>query len=206
MRKILISLSLLMGIFCVGSAEASFINFSYDIGIPQEYTLISGEHLNMPGRVINTGSVPVDLTVNWGAIWGIPGKVTDNHWGPTNNDGDFFLQFSDVILQPGENLDFTWFNFSVDGNFSAWEGNEYGGAFGIRLPQGATWKQAGYIDNVVEGVWRAGDRQPEIAWNYANIDHTWVNWPEANVIPEPATMVLFFMGSMGVYFIKKKRS
>lgn len=198
MKKIInVVISLLAILLLAIPANATEpIYFSYDIGIPKEFVLVPYEHLYMPGRVINTGSVPIGLTNEWGAIWGIPGPVSEYHWGPTNNDGDFNAQFQGVILNPGESYDFTWFNFFIDGEWFMYEGNEYGGSFGIRLPEGATWKQAGYVDGVVEGVWKGGYVQSEINFNAATIDYSWVNWPESSppIVPEPVSSILFITG------------
>lgn len=93
---------------------------------------------------------------------------------------------------PGDSYNFIWFNFYVDG---AWfkDGNEYGGNFHIALPEGATWKSRGYIDNVVEGVWRAGESQITPIFTYATIDHTMVNWP-SEPVPIPDASILFLSG------------
>jgi hypothetical protein len=196
---------LVLALFFIFSLKvyATPIYFSYDLGIPEERVLVPYTQLYMPGRIINTGSVPIDITVSWGGIWGIPGPVSDTIWGPTTDDSGFGAQFSSKILNPGESFDFTWFNFYVSGEWPAYDGDEYGAAFGIKLPAGASWKQAGCVGNTV-GAWKFDYTQTPTTFHYSTFDYTWVNWPPETVIPEPTSLSLLGLGLLGLLFRRKK--
>ena len=190
-----------MVFFIVGIAEASSI-FEYEIHIQAETSLAIGP-IEVQGRVVNTGTVSIDLTSQWGALGGIPGSI-----GSTLTElSHVHDQLMGLTLDPNNSLDFIWLSGTIEENVSAYAGGFLSGSLGF-IPLGSDWHwtSGGFIPElIVSSEWVNGAADTSLPFNKVviNLDSAG-DYIEVTPIPISSAIWLFGSGLIGIAGIRKK--
>jgi len=149
----------------VEMVEASFV-FEYEIYMQAETSLDIGP-IEVQGRVVNTGTVSIDLSAQWGALGGLPSNIGATTTGLSNVHD----QLNGLTLAPYESLDFIWLSGTQEQNLESYAGDLLSGSFGL-IPLGSDWH------------WTSGGFIPELL-----VSSEWVNGPADTSLPSNKVVI-----------------
>lgn len=179
--------------------------FEYELWMQAQTSLDQGS-LEIHGRIVNTGTVALDLTRYWGALAGLPSHLNDTTCGLSC----VHEQLAGVILYPGSTLDIVWLSGTQEQDLSRRAGALLEGSLGF-IPYGSDWHwaQGGYLPELqVSSEWVNGPADPTTPFNNVviNLDVAgqYIESTPLISVPEPSSILLLLSGLIALVFWKRR--
>ncbi len=125
MKKLIFSVLYLLA-FNVSAAPI----YEYEVWIQAKSSLDTND-ITVAGRIVNTGTVTLDLTAQWGYLGGFPSLGCGLEC--VHN------QLNGLTLDAGQSIDFFWMNETHSEDWSSYAGAQTYGGLGL-IPLGSDWQ------------------------------------------------------------------
>lgn len=190
-----LSLSIFSLLFVLPTIIRATPLFEYELWMQAQTSLDPGL-IEVQGRIVNTGTVALDLTNTWGALGGLPSNLSSTTCGLSCVHN----QLNGIVLFPEDALDFIWLSGTQEEDLSSRAGRFLSGGLGL-IPYQSDWNwtQGGFIQELlVFSEWITGPIDSTLPFNRVviNLDvagHYIESTPFASV-PEPSSMPLILTG------------
>jgi len=173
--------------------------FEYELWMQAETSLDVGD-ISVAGKIVNTGTVALDLTSQIGIIAGIPSNLNDTTCSLFCLNTDL----SGLTLSAGESLNINWLFGTQEEDLFNYAGEELHGSLGF-IPLGSDWNwtAGGYIPELlVSSLWVNGDTNTsQFNKTVINLDVAgqYMNYSELSSVPVPAAVWLFGSALLGLF-------